>query len=92
MWTEVEPATAIICACMVTYRPLFVNISQSLTKVSSLISKPSSISKASTQDGWKDLDEATDSQPQWPISNTSIKGTDGKVDGLCIMQVRDVPA
>ena len=92
MWSDVEAATAIICACMVTYRPLFANIGQSLSKASSLFSKSSSVSNRATQDGWKDLEEATDSQPQWPISNASIKGTDGKVDGLCIMQVRHVPA
>lgn len=73
MWTDVEAATAIICACMVTYRPLFVNISQSLSKipslskVSSLFSKGSSVFKRSTQENWKDLEEATDSQLQWPI-------------------------
>ena len=71
MWSEAEAATAIICACMVTYRPLFVNISQSVSKVSSLFSKGNSISKRATQDGWKDLEDATDSQLQWPIGKDS---------------------
>ena len=87
-----EAGTAIICACMVTYRPLFVNMSQSISKASSLFSKGSSVSKRATQDGWKDLEEATDSQLQWPIGSTFIKGTDEVADGLCLVQVRQVPA
>ena len=51
---------------MVTYRPLFVNISQGFSKVSNLFSKGSSVFRGSTQEDWKDL-EATDSQLQWPI-------------------------
>ena len=92
IWTDVEAATAIICACMVTYRPLVVNISQSLSKASSLFSKGGSVSKRATQDDWNDLEEATASQLQWPTGNTSIKGTDGAVDGLCLVQVRQLPA
>lgn len=30
LWSQIEPATAILCACLVTYRPLFANISFSL--------------------------------------------------------------
>ena len=42
LWTQVEPATAIICACVVTYRPLFANININLSKLSSLFSRGSS--------------------------------------------------
>ena len=92
IWTEVEAAIAIICACMVTYRPLLVNISQSFSKALSLFSRGSSASGPATQNGKKHLEEATYSDLQWPIGNTSIKATDGVVDGLCIMQVREVAA
>ena len=71
VWTEVEAATAIICACLVTYRPLFINISQSVSKVSSLFCKSNSMSKRATQDDWKPLEDATDSQLQWPIGKDS---------------------
>ena len=37
-WSEAEPALAIICACMVTYRPLFANLKLDLSRVSSIFS------------------------------------------------------
>lgn len=30
LWSHIEPATAIWCACLMTYRPLFVDISSKL--------------------------------------------------------------
>lgn len=39
LWSHVEPATAIWCACLMTYRPLFANISLRLRSVFS-VGKP----------------------------------------------------
>ena len=55
-WCQVEPATAILCACVVTYRRLFTNLPLNLSKASSLFSKSGTGSKGSRQDGWKDLE------------------------------------
>lgn len=33
LWSHVEPATAILCACLMTYRPLFADISLKLQSV-----------------------------------------------------------
>ncbi len=41
-WSEVEPAMAIVSACIVTYRPLFSNLNVSLSKVWSTFSRKSS--------------------------------------------------
>ena len=88
MWSEVEAATAIICACMVTYRPLFVNVRQSFLKVSSLFSKGSSVSKGAAKDGWKDLEDATDRQLQRPISE-DLHGRDIRLQDLNANATKD---
>lgn len=84
VWTEVEAATAIICACLVTYRPLFINISQSVSKVWSLYNKGNSILKRATQDDWQNLEDATDYPLQWPIGKDS--------HGLDVLRFRDLNA
>lgn len=33
IWSHIEPATAILCACLATYRPLFVNLHLRLPSV-----------------------------------------------------------
>ena len=88
MWSEVEAATAIICACLVTYRPLFVNVRQSFLKVSSLFSKGSSVSKRATKDGWKDLEDATDPQLQRPIGE-DLRGRDVRLQDLNANATKD---
>ena len=88
MWSEVEAATAIICACMVTYRPLFVNISHSFSKVLSLFIKNNPESKRATEDGWKDLEDATDSQLQRPIGK-DLHGRDVRFQDLNAKATKD---
>lgn len=56
-WTEVEPAFAILCACVVTLRPLFANINLNLSKLSSLFSRSSS-----------QRSNSKDSEMLWPAS------------------------
>ncbi|KAL9000056.1 MAG: hypothetical protein Q9188_005760 [Gyalolechia gomerana] len=51
LWSQIEPATAIFCACLVTYRPLFTNISFSFpSKFSSLFSFKRGSSRASSDE------------------------------------------
>ena len=33
VWSQIEPATAIICACLVTYRPLFKDLKTGFSKL-----------------------------------------------------------
>ena len=74
LWTQVEPATAILCACIVTYRPLFTNVNLNLSKLSSLFSRGTVDSKRSRQDGWTDLESDLDHSRTWPVG----KGLEGR--------------
>ena len=65
-WTQVEPATAILCACFMTYRPLFANVRLNLSKVSDLFSKGTVESKGSKQDGWTDVVSDSNLTFTWP--------------------------
>ena len=39
LWSQLEPAGAVLCACLVTYRPLFTNVNLFIpTRLSSLFS------------------------------------------------------
>ena len=67
LWTQIEPATAILCACIMTYRPLFTNINIDLSNVSGLFSKGTVESKGSRQGGWTDLENDF----TWPVGKNS---------------------
>lgn len=75
MWTQVEPATAILCACIITYRPLFTNVNLNFSKLSSLFSKGTVESKRSRQDGWTDLESDLDHGYTWPVGK-DLQGRD----------------
>ena len=53
MWSQIEPATAIICACLVTYRPLFRDLRPGFVKLWSSLAR--SRSSASGHDEWEDV-------------------------------------
>lgn len=55
---------AIICACLVTYRPLFANVNVNLSKFSSLFSR-----SGSTPSDNSNTEE--DSEMQWPAAQHS---------------------
>lgn len=71
LWTQVEPATAILCACIITYRPLFTNINIDLSNISGLFSKGSVESKGSRQGGWTDLENDSNQNYTWPVGKDS---------------------
>lgn len=85
LWSQVEPATAILCACIITYRPLFTDININLSNVSGLFSKGTVESKGSRQGGWTDLENDF----TWPVGKDS-KGHDAvRLQNLNAKATRD---
>ncbi|KAL8828159.1 MAG: hypothetical protein Q9170_006724 [Blastenia crenularia] len=67
LWSQIEPAAAVLCACLVTYRPLFKNVDFSiLTKFSSLFSLSRHDSIASSNDDDDDPEKRL--QYRWPAA------------------------
>ncbi|KAL2043877.1 hypothetical protein N7G274_003397 [Stereocaulon virgatum] len=74
IWCHIEPATAILCACIVTYRPLFSSINLDFSMISSLFSKSSTKSSGKT---WRAIEDGRNSpHRQWPVSR-GLQGRDG---------------
>lgn len=67
-WSQIEPSTAILCACLVTYRPLFIdmNFTHRFSKLSSSLT-PSRPARPKPQD-WTDMENSRDKQMQWPVA------------------------
>lgn len=66
-WSQIEPATAILCACIVTYRPLFNNIRVNLSKFSGVLSYGRHDSTV-TNRHWTDMDNDPRNVLRWPVS------------------------
>ena len=81
-WSEVEPATAILCACVVTYRPLFTNLNLNFSKVSSIFGKGGAASKATRDEGWKDLEGEPNLELQWPVGRDMLGRNDLRLQHL----------
>ena len=75
LWSQVEPATAILCACITTYRPLFRNVSLNLSNVTGLFSKGTVESNDSRQDGWIDLENDLNHNFTWTVGE-DLQGRD----------------
>ena len=43
LWSQIEPAVAVLCACLVTYRPLFANLDFGFVKLPSIFARSSSV-------------------------------------------------
>ena len=80
-WSEVEPAMAIISACVVTYRPLFDIFNVNFSKVWSTFSRKSS--RRSDLSNEQDVFGET-SYLQWPSSTR-----DARLESLNIKSARD---
>lgn len=67
-WSQIEPATAILCACAVTYRPLFVNLdlNHKFSKLSSSLSR--SRRGRPKSDDWTDMENSRNVPMQWPVA------------------------
>lgn len=85
LWSQVEPATAILCACMMTYRPLFTNINVNLSNVSGLFSKGTVESKSSRQARWTDLENDF----TWPVGMDSQGQDAARLQDLNAKATRD---
>ncbi|KAL8950988.1 MAG: hypothetical protein Q9222_003003 [Ikaeria aurantiellina] len=93
LWSQMEPAVAILCACVVTYRPLLVNHDFSrFSRIPLFLGRSKgSNSSGSEQDG--DLDR--DLQYEWPAAqglNTAMTYQDlhSRVSkhGPCILNIQ----
>lgn len=75
-WTQVEPALAILCSCLVTFRPLFVNLNLNFSRYSSRFSRSKSLSSSKATNS-TDMSKERRSHSQWPVIQDSgrIKST-----------------
>lgn len=86
-WSQIEPATAILCACVFTYRPLFVNLNlnHTLSKLSSSLSR-SRRGRSKSHD-WTDMKNSGNAQMQWPVArdfHSDVLTSQGSDDELPI--------
>lgn len=71
LWTQVEPALAIFCSCLVTFRPLFTNLNLNISKYTSRFSRSknlssSSLSSSSKATNFTDMSNERRSYNKWP--------------------------
>lgn len=64
-WSQIEPATAIFCACIVTYGPLLPVLGNLLPRASKLVSRPSQDSPI--LEHWTDMSNNKGSI-RWPVA------------------------
>lgn len=64
-WSQIEPAVAILCACFVTYKPLFTNFKNALL---STLSSDNRTSTSAPQDHWTDMENTKRSVVRWPVA------------------------
>ena len=76
-WSQIEPATAILCACIVTYRPLFHNFHVNLSKLSGILSYGRH-DPTSTDDDWTDMVNNPNYVLRWAV-NQDFKGESTQV-------------
>ncbi|MCJ1265640.1 hypothetical protein MMC22_005520 [Lobaria immixta] len=91
LWSHIEPATAIWCACLMTYRPLFVDIGLRLqgifggskqtpsNKKNLFNSKKKNSSTGSDSDGWPSLGRSLSGQESAGYRDLSASAADGKL-------------
>ena len=77
IWSQIEPAAAILCGCLVTYRPLFANFDFSFPKrLSSLFSRSSSSSIRSDEEKLTgDSDSERDYEYRWSSARRFVGRT-----------------
>ena len=75
MWSQIEPSAAILCACIVTYRPLFRDIRI-----------PNFITGVKSQER-----ETNDVSRRWPSNGNSEKGSEAGLIGNQSRTSRGMP-
>ena len=69
-WSQVEPATAIICASLVTYRPLFVNIRKNLTTLTGKLVQDKK--SRATETDWTDMSNSKTTPVRWAVADDFV--------------------
>lgn len=67
IWSQIETALAILCACLMTFRPLFVNLNLKISQHLSRFSRSKSLASSEAKNSTPDL-EIRD-QRQWDALN-----------------------
>ena len=89
-WSQVEPATAILCASIVTYRPLFVIIKKHLTVLTGkyMHDKAPEV----TEGDWTDMRNSRHTTVRWAVADDFIDREDvgyQQLDTTMAQQVRN---
>ena len=66
-WSQIEPATAILCASIITYRPIFSKIKKDILTLSNKFS-PDSTNRES-EGHWTDMENSKTSTMRWPVAS-----------------------
>ena len=97
LWSQIEPATAILCACMVTYRPLFKEVKGGFSRLFSTNSWSSTSESdqggdlGSAENGHTELLSVQKVQRQdgsrlWELNDKPLKGK------LHILEISEPPS
>lgn len=61
VWSQIEPTMAVVCACIITYRPLFMHLDWTLLSFPNWTKRPSYISRRKEQWTGTGIDNTDDS-------------------------------
>ncbi|CAD6590680.1 MAG: hypothetical protein ASARMPRED_004965 [Alectoria sarmentosa] len=93
LWSQLEPAMAILCACLVTLRPLFVNLNLKIPKSSSRLGRsktmsPSKVTKSPYMNNQRGLHLPWPGTPKSRRSESTRPGNKGNTttDDLHIVE------
>ena len=73
-WSQVEPATAILCASLVTYRPLFVNIRKNLSSLTGKLVQDKHSHAIETS--WTDMSNSKNAPVRWAVADDFVDRDD----------------
>lgn len=68
-WSQVEPATAILCASIVTYRPLFVNVKKDLAMLTGKFAAGGNTQTTATVSDWTDMENSRSAPLRWAVAS-----------------------
>ena len=73
-WSQIEPATAILCASFVTYRPLFVHIRKDLTILTGKLIQDKK--SQATEASWTDMSNSKTTPVRWAVADDFVDRED----------------
>lgn len=80
-WSQVEPALAILCACLVTLRPLFINLNLNIPKYSTRFSRSKSLSSSKATNS-SEINQERGSHRQWPGVQDPRRADSTRLDSI----------